>query len=236
MDGVDELEAAWRELRTTSKPGVSLPHLAADALASGFDSPSLRELAGLGFRDELEARRLLPVVLQELGRDPDLAVDPTDPRSQVVPWAVVRTQLAPDLVHRAEQALAVVRRDLAPIAGRVGRLTLFWSGRSDDDGDPILEVGFDDEPFLGSWCGDPQEFSSGVDLPHLVQLIAASTQECIMETFQSYWPTCSLHRRGLHLPDWDSGLGDSGWPAWHCRAAPGHDVALVGGLTEAPLY
>ncbi|CAI7978128.1 hypothetical protein FRAHR75_420030 [Frankia sp. Hr75.2] len=42
---VDELEDAWFALRTGIKIGVSLPHLAADALAAGFDSPALRELA-----------------------------------------------------------------------------------------------------------------------------------------------------------------------------------------------
>jgi hypothetical protein len=48
-------------------PDQRLPLLAAQWLADGLDSPELRDLAGLGRRDGVEARRMLPGVLASLG-------------------------------------------------------------------------------------------------------------------------------------------------------------------------
>jgi hypothetical protein len=44
-----------------------LPELAAQWLVAGYDSPALRELAGLTRRDAMEASQLVPEVLAELG-------------------------------------------------------------------------------------------------------------------------------------------------------------------------
>jgi hypothetical protein len=44
-----------------------MPHLAAELLASGYDSPLLREAAGVPAADVREARRLFVEALQELG-------------------------------------------------------------------------------------------------------------------------------------------------------------------------
>ncbi|SCL22384.1 hypothetical protein GA0074692_1384 [Micromonospora pallida] len=44
-----------------------LPLIAAQALADGLDSPSLRELAGLSHEEHREARELLDQVIDELG-------------------------------------------------------------------------------------------------------------------------------------------------------------------------
>ncbi|WP_433286096.1 hypothetical protein [Micromonospora sp. CA-244673] len=54
--------------------GEELPMVAAQALAEGLDSPSLRELAGLSRGDYREARELLGPVLDELGL-PELPSD-----------------------------------------------------------------------------------------------------------------------------------------------------------------
>lgn len=136
-DGVDELEAAWRALEWGDKIEVSLPHLAADALADGFDSPVLRELAALGARDDLEARRLLPVALTELGCSLELW---TDSWGELFPWEESRARFAPDLVARTERAVAIVQRDLDETEAGLGRLTLHWSGGYGDDGEPQLLV------------------------------------------------------------------------------------------------
>ncbi|MEX5631486.1 hypothetical protein [Parafrankia sp. FMc2] len=230
-DAVNELEIVWRQLSSGQKPMASLPHLAAQALADGHDSPALRELAGLGVRDDLLARRLLPLVLEGLGRDLDRVVGDW---GRTVPWETAREQFEADLVDRTEHAMAAVRRDLAEIGSTVGRLTLHWAGSYDDDGQPHLLVGFDGEPYLGG--GNPAEPLCGRDLAAWVASLAASTQEAVMELFLSYWPTCERHRRGLHLRDSyaygdDEGdRGEQGWPVWRCRAEGGHLVAPVGGL------
>ncbi|OHV28607.1 hypothetical protein CC117_30355 [Parafrankia colletiae] len=232
MDGaVDELEIAWRQLSFGQKVTASLPHLAAQALADGHDSPALRELAGLGVRDDLLARRLLPLVLEELDRDLDRAPGGW---GRTVPWETAREQFEAGLVDRTDHALTAVRRDLAEIGGTVGRLTLHWAGSYGDDGEPHLLVGFDGEPCRGG--GNPAEPLSGRDLAEWVLSLAANTQEAVMELFLCYWPTCARHRRGLHLHDSyangdDEGeRGEQGWPVWRCRAEGGHLVAPVGGL------
>jgi hypothetical protein len=44
-----------------------MPYVAAELLASGYDTPSLREAAGVSASDAEEARRLFSDALQELG-------------------------------------------------------------------------------------------------------------------------------------------------------------------------
>ncbi len=224
---MDELEAAWYDLQLTGKVHVSVPHLAAEALAAGFDGPTLRELAGLGVRADLEALRLLQVVLTELGCD--LGTD-KKPWGEIVSWESSRDRFEPDLVARTEQALAVVQRDLDRTEARVGRLTLHWTGRFDDDDEPQLLLGFDGAPFRGG--GDPPPYVGGPDLPRAVLSVAAGVQDCIMELFVFFWPECPLHRRGLHLPESHSEWEGAGWPVWRCRAAGGHDVAVLGKLRK----
>lgn len=257
MEAIEELLDAWSHLRVHARVEVSLPHLAAEALAEGFDSPALRELAGLGIRDDVEARHLLPVVLQELGWpvtdietaawdvDADrhhqpsallqgLGTGATAIRQQawgdIVTWEEARAQFAFDFVDHTEQALALVRRDLEPIEDTVGCLNLFWLGRYAEEGGPLLLVGFDEVPFLGPYSYDPDALALSGDLPHRVLAIAAAAQECVMELFQFYWPDCAPHRRGLHLPEPDSMRDATDWPTWRCRAEGGHNVAPLGFL------
>ncbi|MFG1818703.1 hypothetical protein ACGFIF_33415 [Kribbella sp. NPDC049174] len=63
-------------------PDAELPMLAAHWLAAGYDSPLLRELAGLTRRQATEAGQMLDAVLAELGH-PTVIVD--DPFEQL-PW------------------------------------------------------------------------------------------------------------------------------------------------------
>ena len=65
--------------------------LAAHWLAAGFDSPQLREYAGLSEADLTQARELMPEVLESIG------------------FHVVT---ADELAERCRVALAVVQRDL----------------------------------------------------------------------------------------------------------------------------
>ncbi|TWD73446.1 hypothetical protein FB561_7337 [Kribbella amoyensis] len=55
---------------------ADLPLLAAHWLADGYDSPTLRELAGLTHRDGQEARTLRDTVLAELGHPIKLITSP----------------------------------------------------------------------------------------------------------------------------------------------------------------
>ena len=61
---------------------AELPALAAQWLTQGFDSPTLREVAGLTRREGTEARQAFATVLQELGYPPPGSHFPWDER----PW------------------------------------------------------------------------------------------------------------------------------------------------------
>ncbi|MFI7284714.1 hypothetical protein ACIBOV_31105 [Micromonospora chersina] len=76
-----------------------LPMVAAQALAEGLDSPSLRELAGLSRGDYREARELLDQVVHELGL-PEL------PDEEQAVWEVV-----------ASYARRVVSGAITPVDG-----------------------------------------------------------------------------------------------------------------------
>lgn len=55
-------------------PDADLPMLAAHWLVEGYDSPLLREMAGLSRRHSTEARQMFEAVLAELGH-PVVAID-----------------------------------------------------------------------------------------------------------------------------------------------------------------
>lgn len=68
--GVDALIQAADDLAVGRLTPEDLPMLAAEALARGVDSPSLRALAGLGREDVREARDLFDEAMTELGHPP----------------------------------------------------------------------------------------------------------------------------------------------------------------------
>lgn len=59
-----------------------LPRLAAQWLNAGYDSPLLRDLAGLTRREAMEARQLLPEVIAELGHP----IMMSDFPNKYLPW------------------------------------------------------------------------------------------------------------------------------------------------------
>lgn len=63
-------------------PDADLPMLAADWLVEGYDSPLLRELAGLSRRQSTEARQMFEAVLAELGH----SVVPINSPYDELPW------------------------------------------------------------------------------------------------------------------------------------------------------
>ena len=65
----EPLELAALRLAIGEQPSEQLPMLAAEALARGLDSPSLREVAGISSTEVREARDLFVVALTELGID-----------------------------------------------------------------------------------------------------------------------------------------------------------------------
>jgi hypothetical protein len=70
MAGVDALTQAVDDLAVGSLAPEQLPMVAAEALARGVDSPSLRALAGLGRSEVREARDLFSAAMTELGHPP----------------------------------------------------------------------------------------------------------------------------------------------------------------------
>lgn len=81
-----------------------LPHLAAEALVEGFDSPALRELAGLS-RDEVrEARDLFRRALTELGAT--MPVEDASADDMVLFWA---SRMVAGTVAPADGANWVIR-------------------------------------------------------------------------------------------------------------------------------
>ncbi len=71
---VEILRQALVRLSIGDQPSEDLPDIAADALARGIDSPSLRLLAGTSRSDVREARDLFVEAMAELGVDlPDKA-------------------------------------------------------------------------------------------------------------------------------------------------------------------
>jgi hypothetical protein len=63
-------------------PDADLPMLAAQWLVEGYDSPLLREMAGLSRRQSTEARQMFEAVLAELGH----RVGATDSPYDELPW------------------------------------------------------------------------------------------------------------------------------------------------------
>ncbi len=81
IDAYDVLAAAARQ-QVGQLPPEELPMLAAEWLAAGLDTPTLRELAALS-RGDRSAAGLWPDVLAELG----IALPVLDPRRVLAPWA-----------------------------------------------------------------------------------------------------------------------------------------------------
>ena len=66
---------------------------ALDAVLAGIDSPALVQLAGLGRKEEPEARELFGLACDELGLAPTLPADPAAARWELTGW-LERTNVA----------------------------------------------------------------------------------------------------------------------------------------------
>lgn len=107
---------------------------------AGFDSPALRELAGLGRREEPEAHGLFDRVIDELELASTLPTDPTAARWALVRWwcqLIVGGELAPEVAGRLiwfDRWNELGYPDaLRPLVGWVSE----WKDWRDDGGVPL---------------------------------------------------------------------------------------------------
>ncbi|MFF7330387.1 hypothetical protein [Streptomyces sp. NPDC008150] len=158
-----------------------------------------------------------------------------------------------------QTALAAVNRDLRATLPEQEPLILVavpaWESAATGDRVPEhVYVAMAD----GSWQGnslneyDPED--GGRDWPAepatVLGMVADAAQETVMELLWRAWPTCWVHKSGVHVrtpgtgPDGESGeepppgrAGEAaGQPVWWCRggrAEECHDLAAVGELAEA---
>jgi len=117
-------EAAWR-LAIGEQATEDLPQIAADALAKGIDSPSLRELAGLPSSEVRDAADLFRSALSELGS--------VFPDTQDALWKLVR-----------RTAQRIVDGEVLPYEGALWMWREAWP-RVDPEGDLRIFVGLASE-------------------------------------------------------------------------------------------
>lgn len=96
--------------RGQTVPDAELPMLAARWLVEGYDSPLLRELAGLTRRQSTEARQMFDAVLAELGHPVRTITTPYDE----LPWRGYWDQIrwAVDQMDKTHTAYASAQRVL----------------------------------------------------------------------------------------------------------------------------
>jgi hypothetical protein len=74
--------------------------------------------------------------------------------------------------------------------------------------------------------------------------VAEGAQECLIDLERLVWPLCPVHGHGVHVRpagtarDWvyeptEGGPLRPGPPVWWCRGGEGHDLDLVGQLTQS---
>ena len=78
--------AAIRERLGQQIRSDQLIKIALDAVLAGIDSPALVQLAGLGRKEEPEARELFGLACDELGLAPTLPADPAAARWELIGW------------------------------------------------------------------------------------------------------------------------------------------------------
>ena len=120
-DRLDDLEAAGLRLVLGEQRTDELPYIAAEALASGHDSPWLRQAADADAGDDDNARAWFGWALEELGYDCEVG-------EQEALWRVIR-----DIARR------VVDGDLSPSTGASSIWRL--SNRVQDEGDLRIFIG-----------------------------------------------------------------------------------------------
>lgn len=108
-------------------PDADLPRLAAHWLVEGYDSPLLRELAGLTRRQSTDARQMFEAVLAELGHPVVTIASPYDE----LPWRGYWEQIrwAVDQMDRTHTPYASAQRVLEVLSDVPD---LWGPGRGDD--------------------------------------------------------------------------------------------------------
>ena len=134
---VETLRLALVRLSIGDQPTEDLSDLAADALAHGIDSPSLRILAGTSKGDVREARDLFVEAMEELGVE--MPSEAEARRAMVRYWAT--EMIAGTLTPYAGSRL-IWWRGWEPL-GRPDDLTLFVGLASQWEDDPDRRPGYE---------------------------------------------------------------------------------------------
>lgn len=187
------------------------PMLAAHWLAAGFDSPQLREYAGLAEADVTEARELMPAVLESIG----LHVVTVD-----------------ELAERCRVALAVVQRDLD--ATGFGEYVMRPVNLA---GGPLSLSMYAALPDGRSWSGGCGGATPDMTDTILLWYAAHSVSDTLGEVLKIHWPVCLAHGGGPMTPPDHTEMPHGeidGVVWWWCRPAgrPGHAAAPVGQLSN----
>ena len=194
-----------------------------------FDRLAGRVLAGVlgGSLDPADAFALAAFLEEEGQRTPlvrelgEAAAAGTDPerlaglsRELLVAARFGLWELEPELLATLEQALDVLRADVAA-TGLTGAVTLSvkdWNGHAYTE-------------FRGCWGhGGGIVPETGRNPVAALAEVADDLQDAIMETIWAVWPVCPEHSLGGHARVLD------GQAVWWCRS--GHVIALVGQLTQ----
>lgn len=186
-------------------PPDQWPRLALHWLAAGFDSESLRQLAGLQPADMHAAIMLMPEVLRSIGCDPAAADD--------------------QFVGRCQVALDIVQRDLDATGFNQyrihARLGLAWPATVY----PALPD--------GSYWGGGEGFKRDAAGAWLLFRAADLASDTLREVCEIEWPACASHGGDPMIPEWDGEdrvelIDEVLW--WRCNRE-GHPLAPVGQLT-----
>jgi hypothetical protein len=184
--------------------------LAAHWLAAGFDSPELREYAGLSEADTAQARELMPEVLESIG------------------YHVVT---ADELAARCRAALAVVQRDLD--ATGLGEFVMRPVNLA---GGPISLSMYAALPDGRSWSGGCGGMTPDMTDTALLWYTAHSVSDTLGEVLKIGWPVCAAHGGEPMTPPSHREVPHGeidGVIWWWCRARRrGHPAAPVGQLTS----
>ena len=126
-------ETAEAECALLGTTHVDLPGVAAEALTAGWDTPSLRELAGTVGADDRETRELFTQALDELGRS--LPTEPEASARLVRRWsrAIVDGTVAPHMGARGIAGLGPDHDDYSTFAMLEDEWVGRWAGRSRDE-------------------------------------------------------------------------------------------------------
>lgn len=171
---MNSLELSALKIAIDDQASEELPKLAAEALAQGVDSPSLREVAGASTRDDpRDVRERYLAALDELGIDV--------PQAEQAAWRLTR-----------DVATRIVGRQISPLEGAewIWRVA---SSRVEHEGDLRVFIG------LASECEDHPERCAEYETQ-----IRAAAQQLLARSNPRTWITLQARtgRSPLHQNPW----------------------------------